>query len=272
MLEEPATRNNLLYAGTGLFLAAWERELMARSSLRRKTAPSTCPDSLWGARSLHVALPAATAGPTGRHDGHPCPCACSISSSFGFAAGWSYPAGHRPPRTPSCSCCGTRSPCCAGPIRGRDRHEDEVVNGDLHRGALVDPPAQLAEFVDDALCGHVEVRRRLALGEAARDGAAHRLCGMSRSADAWGSGGLRMVLSVGLAEARASTNPASTSVSKPASSSSLAGTRCSRRSRRSRTRARAPPYGFIGESLLSGIRGAGSSQSRQARRACGGGG
>jgi hypothetical protein len=62
VLEEPATRNNLLYAGTGLFLAAWERELMARSSLRRETAPSTCPDSLWGARSLHVALPAATAG------------------------------------------------------------------------------------------------------------------------------------------------------------------------------------------------------------------
>src|ERR1035441_6751015 len=27
-------------------------------------------------------------------------------------------AGHRPPRTPSCWCCGTRSPCCAGPVRG----------------------------------------------------------------------------------------------------------------------------------------------------------
>jgi putative transposase len=33
-------------------------------------------------------------------------------------AGWSCSAGHRPPRTPSCSCCGTRSPCCAAPIRG----------------------------------------------------------------------------------------------------------------------------------------------------------
>jgi hypothetical protein len=26
--------------------------------------------------------------------------------------------GPRPPRTLSCSCCGTRSPCCAGPVRG----------------------------------------------------------------------------------------------------------------------------------------------------------
>jgi|SRR5271157_33829 len=52
------------------------------------------------------------------HDDHLCPCACSTSSSSGSAAGWSCSAGHRPPRTPSCSCCGTRSPCCAGPIRG----------------------------------------------------------------------------------------------------------------------------------------------------------
>ncbi len=52
------------------------------------------------------------------HHGHPCPCACSTSSSSGSAAGWSCSAGHRPPRTPSCSCCGTRSPCCAAPIRG----------------------------------------------------------------------------------------------------------------------------------------------------------
>ena len=51
----------------------------------------------------------------GHHD-HPCPCACSTSSSSGSAAGWSCSAGHRPPRTPSCSCCGTRSPCCAAPI------------------------------------------------------------------------------------------------------------------------------------------------------------
>src|ERR1700688_3203703 len=44
--------------------------------------------------------------------------ACSISSPSGSAAGWSCSAGHRPPRTLSCSCCGTRSPCCAVPIRG----------------------------------------------------------------------------------------------------------------------------------------------------------
>jgi len=31
--------------------------------------------------------------------------------------GWSCPAGHQPPRTPNCSCCGTRSPSCAAPMR-----------------------------------------------------------------------------------------------------------------------------------------------------------
>src|SRR6185437_6956316 len=41
-------------------------------------------------------------------------------SSRGCAAGWSYSAGHQPPRTPSCSCCGTRSPCCAVPVPGPD--------------------------------------------------------------------------------------------------------------------------------------------------------
>ena len=53
-----------------------------------------------------------------RHHDHPCPCACSISSSSGSAAGWFCSAGHRPPRTPTCSSCGTRSPCCAAPIPG----------------------------------------------------------------------------------------------------------------------------------------------------------
>src|SRR6266446_4029822 len=37
---------------------------------------------------------------------------------FGSAAGWSCPAGPRRPRTSSCWCCGTRSPCCAAPIPG----------------------------------------------------------------------------------------------------------------------------------------------------------
>ena len=36
----------------------------------------------------------------GHHD-HPCPSACSTSSSSGSAAGWSCSAGHQPPRTPS---------------------------------------------------------------------------------------------------------------------------------------------------------------------------
>jgi hypothetical protein len=58
------------------------------------------------------------AGASVRHDDRPCPCACSISFSSGSAAGWSYSAVHRPPRTLSCSFCGTRSPCCAGPIPG----------------------------------------------------------------------------------------------------------------------------------------------------------
>ena len=57
-------------------------------------------------------------GPVVGHHDHPCPCACSVSPSSGSAAGWSCSAGRRPPRTPSRSCCGTRSPCCAAPIRG----------------------------------------------------------------------------------------------------------------------------------------------------------
>lgn len=65
VLEEPATRNNLLYAGTGLFLAAWERELMARPSLRRETAPSTCPDSREDGNSGDLWLPP-SAGYPGR--------------------------------------------------------------------------------------------------------------------------------------------------------------------------------------------------------------
>ena len=65
VLEEPATRNNLLYAGTGLFLAVWERELMARSSLRRETAASTCPDSREDGNGGGPGLPS-SAGHPGR--------------------------------------------------------------------------------------------------------------------------------------------------------------------------------------------------------------
>jgi hypothetical protein len=57
-------------------------------------------------------------GPAVGHDDHPCPCACFTSSSSGSAAGWSCSAVQRPPKTPGCSCCGTRSPCCAAPIPG----------------------------------------------------------------------------------------------------------------------------------------------------------
>jgi hypothetical protein len=35
-----------------------------------------------------------------------------------LCAGWSCSAGHQPPRTPSCSCCGMTSPCCAVPVPG----------------------------------------------------------------------------------------------------------------------------------------------------------
>ena len=55
-------------------------------------------------------------GPAVGHDDHPCPCACFTSSSSGSAAGWSCSAVQGPPKTPSCSCCGTRSPYCAAPI------------------------------------------------------------------------------------------------------------------------------------------------------------
>jgi hypothetical protein len=77
-------------------------------------------EALWGARSLRVLTcsdEAMTRPAVGHHD-HLCPCACSISSSSGSAAGWSCPVVHRRPRTRSCWCCGTRSPCCAVPIRG----------------------------------------------------------------------------------------------------------------------------------------------------------
>ena len=57
-------------------------------------------------------------GPAVGHDDHPCPCACSTSSSSGSATGWPCSAVQRPPKTPSCSCRGTRSPCCAAPIPG----------------------------------------------------------------------------------------------------------------------------------------------------------
>jgi hypothetical protein len=40
------------------------------------------------------------------------------SSSSSSAAGWSCWAGRQLPKTLSCSCCGTRSPCCAAPIPG----------------------------------------------------------------------------------------------------------------------------------------------------------
>ena len=97
-------------------------------------------------------------GPAVRQHDHPCPCACSISYSSASAAGWSCPAGHRPPRTPSCSCCGTRPPSCAAPIRGRGwtgptgqssprssgscRHncEHTGTSHPRHRPALAPPP------------------------------------------------------------------------------------------------------------------------------------
>ena len=41
-----------------------------------------------------------------------------ISIMSGSAAGWSCSAGRKPPRVPGCLRCGTRSPCCAVPIRG----------------------------------------------------------------------------------------------------------------------------------------------------------
>src|SRR5271165_1375466 len=87
------------------------------------------------------------------HDDHSCPSACSTSSSSGSAAGWSCSAGHRAP-TPNCSCCGTRSPCCAAPSArlgrpGGDGRADPAPAGKAasaparhprHRPALAPPP------------------------------------------------------------------------------------------------------------------------------------
>jgi hypothetical protein len=58
------------------------------------------------------------AGPAVRHHDHPCHCACSNSYSCDSAAGSCCSAGHRHRRTPSCSCCGTRSQFCAAPVHG----------------------------------------------------------------------------------------------------------------------------------------------------------
>src|SRR5271157_5750631 len=73
------------------------------------------------------------AGSAVRHHDHPCLCACSISSSSGSAAGWLCSADHRPPRMPSCSCCGTRSPCCAALIAGPGSTADRAVLAALIR-------------------------------------------------------------------------------------------------------------------------------------------
>jgi Transposase len=73
-----------------------------------------CQKSAWPANCGNVR----SWGSAERHHDDPCPCACSISSSSGSAAGWSCSAVHRHPRTPSCWCCGMRSPCCGGPVRG----------------------------------------------------------------------------------------------------------------------------------------------------------
>jgi hypothetical protein len=73
--------------------------------------PVRCPKSAWPVSCGDGP------GPAKGQDDHPCPSACSTSFSSGSATGWSCLVGHRPPRMPSCSCCGTRSPCCAAPIR-----------------------------------------------------------------------------------------------------------------------------------------------------------
>ena len=82
------------------------------------------------------------------HSDQPCSCACSIWSSSGSTTGWSCSAGRRPPRTLNCSCCGTRSPCCAGPIRGptalgrsrSPRRADPAPAGRRRCPAVVPPP------------------------------------------------------------------------------------------------------------------------------------
>jgi hypothetical protein len=103
-------------------------------------------------------------GPALGHDDHPCPCACPTSSSSGSAAGWSCSAVQRPPKTPSCSCRGTRSPRCAAqspaPARlGRPRNPRRTHPASASKAAdarLVTPGTVLRWH--PSLCIHAAYR------------------------------------------------------------------------------------------------------------------
>jgi hypothetical protein len=74
-----------------------------------------------------------------RHDDQPCSFACSTWSSSGSVAGWSCSAAQRRPRTSSCWCCGTRSPCCAPPCAAPKLIACRLTlgSGDQLRGPVV---------------------------------------------------------------------------------------------------------------------------------------
>ena len=82
-------------------------------------------DTVFGCGVSEVCVPCelqrwSAASAVGHHD-HPCPCACSISV-FVRLCGWLVLLGRSSASTtPSCSCYGTRSPCCAGHIPGPAR-------------------------------------------------------------------------------------------------------------------------------------------------------
>ncbi len=100
-------------------------------------------------------------------DDRPCPSVCSISSSRGCAVGWFCSVVRRRPRTRSCSCCGTRSPCCGAPVLRLRR-----VGPDSYRPAIAarSPTTSPADSTrtcspatpDSALaaCTHLTVRSR----------------------------------------------------------------------------------------------------------------
>ena len=131
-------------------LTAWVTELIEAIPVRcQKSAwPVSCSDG---------------PGPAVGHDDHPCLSDCSTSSSSGSAAGLSCSAGHRPPRTWSCSGCGTRSPCCAALIRGPG------WTGPTARGPRRTDPAPAGKAPDApawaaAACAGVRTRRDRAAG------------------------------------------------------------------------------------------------------------
>jgi hypothetical protein len=99
-------------------IARWDRSHLQEFTLARRQALVRSGPGLGDRGRGHRGLPAseAVAAAPGRAAACRGPPPPGISRLRG--AGWSCSAARPPPRTRSCWCCGTRSRCCAAPIRG----------------------------------------------------------------------------------------------------------------------------------------------------------